>query len=84
PRKQFTRENPHLEPSTCCDRSSRLWLREHRLDLEDMMFLSVAYWAAFATHDGALFYLIGMGLLGAALVGAIIGKESLDYPTGCL
>jgi len=37
-----------------------------------------------ATHDGAPFYLIGMGLLGAALVGAIIGKESLDYPTGCL
>ena len=28
------------------------------------MFLSAAYWAAFATHDGALFYLIGMGLLG--------------------
>lgn len=48
------------------------------------MFLFVAYWAAFATHDGAPFYLIGMGLLGAAVVGAIIGKESLDDPTGCL
>ena len=44
------------------------------------MFLFITYWAAFATHDWALCYSIGLGLLGAVLVGAGIQQDEGTIP----